>query len=153
MPTSTTTHSPFKQILIAIVAILLLLFFYKAFIPKYNFLYYRSKKTPQVLTRVTYPNAWLFNNDTYLTPGHYSIYKIPKVYIKPTYSLDGDWAMYVTFHSKGIAITGTAEARNTSDSFTFFEGSVDNYNVVITNDSVRKTYVDVEEIALYSFDK
>lgn len=152
MPPANTSTSLFKRIMLAVMASLLIFFIYKAFIPKYKFDYYHSKNTRAVLTRVTYPNAWFFNNDTYFTPGYYNSYKIPDTYIKPTYSLDWDWAMYVTFHSKGISITGTAEARNTSDSFRFFKGTSDNYNDFRTNDSVRSTYTDVEEIALYSFE-
>jgi len=144
----------FLRNIIKILGILTLIFvIYKAIIPKFKFSYYYTKTKSRTLTRVTYPNCWFFINDTYFTPGYYDRHKIPDIYIKPIYSTDGDWAAYVTFHSKGILISATAETRNTSDCFRYFNNSVTYYSEVRKIDSITETFHDVEKIALYSFDK
>ena len=143
-----------KKAAVVFSIILTSLFLYHAVFPKYKFSHYYSKDKSKVLTRIEYPNAWLFLNKTYLTPGFYYKNQKPDVYIKPIPLSHGDWAEYVTFHSKGIFVIGeNAEVKNCSDTFKYLLGTVTNYSENRIIDSLEKTFVDTSKIAIYSFDK
>jgi hypothetical protein len=135
--------------------VIIFIILYFGLIPKYRFSYYYSRDQLKVLTRVTYPNAFLFLNTTYLTPGKYEKHRVPDVYIKPIpENIDGhDWAEYVTFHSKGIRIVGQrAETKNLSDSFRFMEGS-GYYNHHQEILSYEKSLSDTSMVFLYRYQK
>jgi hypothetical protein len=132
--------------------ILIIVFLYFGLIPKYRFSYYYSRDQTKVLTRVTYPNAFLFSNQTYLTPGKYEKRKVPDVYISPIPEGidDHDWAEYVTFHSRGILVVGQrAETRKLNDSFRFMNGS-GYYNDFQKILSYEKSLLDTSKVFLYN---
>jgi hypothetical protein len=140
-----------KKFFIVFGLILIFIFLYFGLIPKYRFSYYYSRDQKMVLTRVTYPNAFLFSNQTYLTPGKYEKHSIPDVYIRPVpEDIDGhDWAEYVIFHSKGIFIVGQrAETKNLNDSFRFMNNS-GYYPDFIKIEGFEKSLVDTSKVALY----
>jgi hypothetical protein len=131
--------------------ILIFILLYFGWIPKYRFSYYYSRDQKRVLTRITYPNAFLFSNETYLTPGKYEKHSIPDVYIRPFPEGigDRDWAEYVTFHSKGIFILGQrAETKNLNDSFRFMNGS-GFYPDFIKIKRFEESLVDTSKVSLY----
>jgi hypothetical protein len=129
--------------------------FYLGLVPEYKFkYYYYLRDSTRILSRVTYPNEFFLKNDTYLVPGFYDKHQVPKTYVKPTLSSDGDWAEYVTFHSNGILIIGfPAETKNLSNDFRYFEGSFTYYSDALKLDSLEASLKDTQKIALYTYDK
>jgi hypothetical protein len=140
-----------KRIVLLIISVGLGLVIYWLSSPKYKFHYYYSKDKSQVLTRVTYSNTLFSSITTYFTPGHYEQYETPTTYVKPKYSSDGDWAVYVIFHSKGIFLKdgNSAEVRNLSDSFLYSYGNY--YNEHRALDRLISTFKDTTKLTLYSF--
>ena len=128
---------------------------YIGFSPTYKFkYYYYLRDSTRILTRVTYPNEFFLINDTYFVPGYYDKHHMPARYVKARFSSDGDWAEYVTFHSKGILIIGfPAETKNLSNDFRYFEGSFTYYSDALKLDSLEASLKDTQKIALYTFDK
>ena len=129
--------------------------FYLGLVPEYKFkYYYYLRDSTRTLTRVTYPNEFFLINDTYLVPGHYEKHQAPDTYVKPTMSSDGDWAEYVTFHSKGILIMGfPAETKNLSNDFRYYADTVTYYADTWKLDSLEASLKDTQKIALYTYDK
>jgi hypothetical protein len=108
----------------------------------------------KILTRVSYPDTWFSQNETYLVPGFYDKHELPETYVKPNSSSHGEWAEYVTFHSKGILITGfAADAKNLSDDFRYYSGTVTYYADAWKLDSLASFLKDTQQIAIYSFDR
>jgi|SRR5579863_2764677 len=144
-----------KTLPLILIGLGVALVIYFGIAPKYKFkYYYYSKDRTKILTRVSYPNTWYSQNETYLVPGFYNKHELPETYVKPNNSSHGEWAEYVTFHSKGILIIGfAAEANNLSNDFRYYSGTVTYYANARKLDSLASTIRDTQKIAIYSFDR
>jgi hypothetical protein len=121
-------------------------------IPKFRFHYFYSKHGDQVLTQVTFPNIPLINNTSYFTPGKYSSFGVPEVYVKPIRGNFNDWDEVIYFHSKGILIQGSnSETKGLTDSFNFSGGEFTTYKDFLATRKIIDAMTDMSMTVIHSF--
>ena len=143
-----------KKIILTLGIFIFLFILYQVFFPKYEYKYYYSNDGLNILTKVTYPNIFIYSNQTYLTPGYYKLHKTPNIYVSPINTISGYWAESIIFHSNGILIMGNiAETKNLNNSFQYISQSITYYKDHFRIDSLKKSLKNPEYLIIYSDDQ